>query len=611
MRCPRCSSENAQSTTSCVHCGTPLRAARPISKKRIPWYAYLVIGLVLAAFASYLVFQDRSGSPRDGSAETVVESESSQNSIAPESSEAMESLALSLGQVVVRTRLGEHVYRARSAVMDGTWIALPLWSFVGGDVWRFQGDEGEEIRITHGFWKEGMPLGLWQLDTPLGGDSSPPLSPWDKNAPLYWQSLQPAAPLNRVSLDTSPQPYGDLARFPIPAHFKTEGVFLQQNRIVGWTFGSGWDHALLWIGADMAELDPNIRASDLVGVAFAESQERSASRALGMDERNNDLPKLRALAEGLSLPARIAPEDKPDHLQLPSLLKQTTQYANKILQSGQAEELTRILDENVIRPSRDIELLKIATRARLSALDHRRALRFFESLKDSVSSDSRLDRASLDRFHLSLYKEWIQGDIEQELFSRGWEAFEAGQNAFPEDVDLHLLGVELAIAGKEWSRAEDLLKNRSFPSAFKTRASTLELIILERRSEEGKVTIRFPSGAAEIPLDVLLNKRMIQRFIVDTGATMVTIPSSTLEQLGIEIDNDTPVHRVSTASGYMIAYEVSLNQMEVKGQRVFNVPALVIDIPGQPGIGLLGQSFLKYFELEIDSRRGILRLKRK
>ena len=417
--------------------------------------------------------------------------------------------------------------------------------------------------------------------------------------------------MNRVMLDTPPQPYGLFARMPIPEHFKTPGVFLQKNRVVGWTFGSGLDFAFLWTGSDTAGLDPNIRTSDLVGVAFAESQEGRVSQALGMNETNNRLPKLKALTEGLTLPPELPPEDKPSQMQLPSINRKVLQLANKLMQANQAQDVASLLDEQVIRASQDVEILKIATQARLAAYDQRRALRFFEGLKDDFSPDPEIHRSNLDRFHLGLYKDWVQSDIEQELISRAWEAFEAGRRAFPDDTELHLLGVELAIAGKEWGQAEELLRMRSFPAAFKSRASNLEVIILERKSDEGKVVLRFPAGAQEILIDVLLNKRVLQKFVIDTGANVVTIPSAALETLGIKIDDNTPVHRVSTVSGHMAAYEVSLNQMEIRGQRVHNIQALVIDIPGQPGIGLLGQSFLKHFEVEIDGKKGILRLKKK
>lgn len=610
MRCPRCSSENARSTNACVQCGTPLRAAKPSSKLKIPWYGYLAVGLALAVIF-YFVFLGGSESVNPLPESLGIPAPTTQAPIAGEAADTQEApSALILGHVTIRTRLGEQVYRTQSAVLGGSWIALPIWSVLGGDVWKFLGNEGDDARLTQGFWTQGMPLGFWKLDTPLGVDH-PPLASWDNNLPLYWQALSPEASLNRVMLDSPPQPYGLFARMPIPKHFKTPGVFLQKNRIVGWTFGSGLDFAFLWTGSDTAGLDPNIRTSDLVGVAFADSQEGRVSQALGMNETNNSLPKLRALTEGLTLPPELPPEDKPAQLQLPSINRQVLQLANKLMQANQAQDVASLLDEQVIRASQDVEILKIAAQARLAAFDHRRALRFFEGLKDNFSPDPEIHQSNLDRFHLDLYKDWVQSDIEQELVSRGWEAFEAGRRAFPDDTELHLLGVELAIAGKEWGRAEELLGMRSFPAAFKSRASNLEVIILERKSEEGKVVIRFPQGAQDIPIDILLNKRIVQRFVLDTGASVVTIPSEALEALGITIDNNTPVRRVSTVSGYTFAYEVSLNQMEIKGQRVNNIPALVIDIPGQPGIGLLGQSFLKYFEVEIDGKKGILRLKRK
>ncbi len=389
------------------------------------------------------------------------------------------------------------------------------------------------------------------------------------------------------------------------------GIFLQDNRVVGWTFGHRWDFGFLWTGSDTAGLEPNIRVGDLVSVAFSDSQEGQFVRALGMGEGASSLQALAMLAEGIQLFPKLAEEDKPPQLRLPSVNRQLLSLGQGLLQTEQAQDVAAVLDNRVIRAAGDVELLKLATQAHLTAYDYRRALRFFEGLKDSFSDKPAGTQSALDTFQLKLYKDWIQNDMEQELVSRGWEAFETGRRAFPDDAELHLLGVELAIMGKEWDRAEDLLKLRSFPAAYKTRASNLEVILLERKSEDSKVIVRFAAGASEIPVDILINNRAVQRFIIDTGANVVTIPSEIVETLGIRIDDNTPVQRVSTVSGYMLAYEVSINRMEIKGQRVHNIQALVIDIPGQPGIGLLGQSFLKHFEVEIDGKKGILRLKKK
>jgi len=608
MRCPRCLMENDRSSNVCVKCGGPLRAAKPSSRIKIPWYSFPAVFLALAAVIYFVFIKGPAGPeaiPDTAAIREAVQSEKA--SVLPEKQPP---IRFASGQVIIRTRMGEEVMRLEAAVLDGSWVALPTWAVIGGDVWGFQSSDGEDIRINQGHWTQGAPLGLWKLSKSLPG-SHTPLSSWDKNAALYWQALSPGAPLNWIELDAPPQPYGSYTRLPLPEDLKRPGIFLQDNRVVGWTFGLHWDFGFLWTGYDTTRLDPNVRVGDLVSVAFSDSQEGWFVRALGINEGAVSLRALEMLAEGIQLFPKLADEDKPPQLRLPSVNRQLLNLGQGLLQTEQAQDVAAVLDNRVIRASGDVELLKLATQAQLTSYDHRRALRFFEGLKGSFSDVSRVAQSTLDRFHLKLYKDWIQSDIEQELVSRGWEAFEAGRRAFPDNAELHLLGVELAIKGKEWGRAEDLLKMRSFPAAYKNRASNLEVIILERKSEEGKVIVRFAAGSNEIPVDILLNSRVVQRFVIDTGADVVTIPSEIVEAMGIRIDDNTPVSRVSTVSGYMLAYEVSINRMEIKGQRVHNIQALVIDIPGQPGIGLLGQSFLKHFEVEIDSKKGILRLKKR
>ena len=97
--------------------------------------------------------------------------------------------------------------------------------------------------------------------------------------------------------------------------------------------------------------------------------------------------------------------------------------------------------------------------------------------------------------------------------------------------------------------------------------------------------------------------------MIDTGATMVTIPYETAEALGFQLNDSTPLVQVATASGVGLAYELTLDAIEIKGLRVRHIKAIVLDLPSDPEVGLLGNSFLKHFHVEIDQQRGILRLK--
>lgn len=609
MRCPRCSLETTGSSHTCMHCGAPLKALRSSAKKSVPWYIYVPAGvlLILCLILAYRFIV--SANPDTPTPDDAATASSGSESVAVAVSDEISAGPVK-GMVIIRDDLGREVVSLESLILNRQWIALPIWVCLAGNNWTFQSPETGEVQIQSGIWSRGMPLGIWKLEITQGSGEGPALAAWNRSAAMDWRSLDPDSALTRVASD-SPKQRGYTAGFPLPSNLGPPGVFLQNNRIVGWTFGQDWNQGFLWTGPeDLGSLD-TVQVRDIVGVVFAQSQESQFIQALSVEALSSPSQQLKALAAGYRLFPLLAEEDKPPHIQIKAVNLKLRSLCRKLQQSELFRDMLEIVDDQIIRKAEDPELLKLVTQAWVKAHDSRRALQFFETLKDSfISQNSRL-LAGLDIFHLRLYKQWIQSDLDQERFSRGWEAFEIGRREFPDDAELHLLGAELAIAGGEWSRAEDLLQGYSYPAGFKDRAADLEVILIERKSESGKITIRFPANSQEIPVDILLNKRVLQRFIIDTGAEVVTIPSESVQKLGITLDENTPVHRVSTASGYGLAYEVNLNLMELKGYRVHNIQALVLDIPGSPGVGLLGQNFLNHFELEIDSKKGLLRLKRR
>ena len=86
----------------------------------------------------------------------------------------------------------------------------------------------------------------------------------------------------------------------------------------------------------------------------------------------------------------------------------------------------------------------------------------------------------------------------------------------------------------------------------------------------------------------------------------MTIPSSTVEQLGLEIGINNPVRSVNTASGVIEAPEVVLPSIKIEDWEVTDVEALVIDIPNQSDLGLLGLNFLEKFRMDLNTEQGIL-----
>ncbi len=102
----------------------------------------------------------------------------------------------------------------------------------------------------------------------------------------------------------------------------------------------------------------------------------------------------------------------------------------------------------------------------------------------------------------------------------------------------------------------------------------------------------------------------VYRFVLDTGASQTVVVRPVAERLGIETGGATPRVRVRTASEEVVAPLVTLDSVDLGGAVVPRVKALIMDDLGGPD-GLLGLSYLSYFDVAIEQDTGILSLRRK
>jgi len=107
--------------------------------------------------------------------------------------------------------------------------------------------------------------------------------------------------------------------------------------------------------------------------------------------------------------------------------------------------------------------------------------------------------------------------------------------------------------------------------------------------------------------EVILNDRVRQYFILDTGASFTLINRPTAKELGITIDENTPFMPIFTASSLIFTPLVTLRSVRVGEAEVENVDVLVHDMPSETA-GLLGNSFLNKFKVMIDSVNGKMTL---
>jgi aspartyl protease family protein len=90
------------------------------------------------------------------------------------------------------------------------------------------------------------------------------------------------------------------------------------------------------------------------------------------------------------------------------------------------------------------------------------------------------------------------------------------------------------------------------------------------------------------------------RFVVDTGATLIALPASEAQRLGIDYRKGR-LGSTQTAAGPTPAWQIRLDTVRIGGIEMSNIDAIVIE-KGLP-IALLGMSFLSRVEMRQEAGR--------
>ncbi|NOY61999.1 MAG: TIGR02281 family clan AA aspartic protease [Gammaproteobacteria bacterium] len=100
------------------------------------------------------------------------------------------------------------------------------------------------------------------------------------------------------------------------------------------------------------------------------------------------------------------------------------------------------------------------------------------------------------------------------------------------------------------------------------------------------------------------------RFILDTGASYSVITRATADALGISVPSGASTVTLNTANGRTRAALVTLDSIDLNGAVVYNSEVAILDSLGRFD-GLLGLTFLRNFNVEIDHERQKLVLVRR
>jgi clan AA aspartic protease (TIGR02281 family) len=502
---------------------------------------------------------------------------------------------LSTGSTAIYDPYGRIIARVRTSVVGNGWIALPTRYCFGGAKWIFQSESGVSVAVAGGIWQEEVPLSIWQLENPRAL-SSLEIHPLDRNAPLQWQALDQdrAVAASDISADRGT---GYFISTDAPVFFHGAGVFKQGDRVVGWTFDELPGKGYFWSGPAGGDLYAELSVDNFYTMTFAHSREEQFAAAMAMSDDEPPADRLSAFVEGFYLPFALQEEQRPAHLKNDPIHSWLESIVSGMIKNAEYRPVADSLGRRAVMPELNEYLQEAVIFSTFEAYGRPEAI----ALAESVFGRSE----KIENMLKALYLEQIAEFIQQKDVSGVRNVLDAARTQYPEDPQLYLLGVELALLENDWRKAESLLLGRSFPDRFRDRAFVLESRISEMKKSETRIRLPIDSGSGFIKADVLLNQAIPQTMIVDTGASMVTIPYAAAEALGLEISNTTPTRYVQTVAGTTLAYQVVIPSITLQGVTVYNVAALVLT---SNQIGLLGNNFLRHFDMESDTGGGVVNL---
>ena len=616
--CPQCRIKNPIESDICYNCGAALHEL-PAKKAGRPWLA-VVVFLLFVVGVLYFYYRSDSTPPPSAKSnliskvkpvtppptQTRLPEQASVVKAVTETEAVTEQINIPVGLLRIRDVAGHLLSEIMVPVVGGGWVALPTRESIGGFSWVLQMSAGGPQTIEGGIINDLDQISLWRIPEDQSLES-PELHPWSAGKPLTWLALRsqdPPEPLEIGGIGRQ----GNFNKGSLPDGINDPGVFIQDGHVVGWTFGDFIDGAFLWTGDVGLNLKPEIRVDDYYRLTFANSREEEFVLALAMGDDYSSLDRLAAFARAFRIDPRLSADRTPDYLKPEAVISQMRLLLGRAVQEGFGSQAASYFDAEVLAQVNDVALISDVVILTAESFGLEEAVNLTENAIEDLKLKSNREKVKLSELHSGLYQNWLNALLEGGDIQDAWRVYERGGRQRPEDLNIHLFGVKLALTEDDWETAERILAAKDYPPALGDQVRSLQTQISELKGQQGKILIRFAPGTRQIPVTASINQGTSQEFIVDTGASMVTIPYSTARILGIAISVRNPRRKVFTASGELYAPEVVLDSIALEGFETYNVKALVMDIPNQPGLGLLGLNYLSRFRMDLNTDDGLLML---
>lgn len=169
-------------------------------------------------------------------------------------------------------------------------------------------------------------------------------------------------------------------------------------------------------------------------------------------------------------------------------------------------------------------------------------------------------------------------------------------------------GWETAKAGGKVAWATGKLTGKAALATGRATSKGVRTVVYMAR---GKQIIPLEKQGNSLFANVRLNRKVMARFLLDTGASNVQISRGLARRLNIYSDTGKQI-AVRIAGGHVVSgREVILKEVRLGRVRVANVKAIVFDEDrSESHEGLLGMSFLNHFIFQINTEKAELILQR-
>jgi hypothetical protein len=379
--------------------------------------------------------------------------------------------------------------------------------------------------------------------------------------PLAWVSLITGNTLKPVRLGAYDVQQNYL-KHDLPGDFDEPGLFVQSGHVVGWTFGDYATGGYMWRGPEGERLQYAMRVDEFYRLTFAGGREEGFALALAEDD-NFAKEKLEAFVYALRLQPKLAEPDIPPDYKTAAIIPVMRRLMSELENDGRTGEVVDLFDAQVLIDAGGAVLLMDVVRLTQAGYGYQYAVALLEEVRNYLVLSHSDQLIQLEKYHADLYKTWLGDLMQRGDLTEARQVLDHSGGYFPDDPQFHLLGVQIALENRGWSAAEELLHMRSYPPDMMDQVKHLQDHIAALKGEQGRIVLRFVPGSRQIPVEAVLNNTIRQRFIVDTGASMVTIPIATATELGIEPDSRYPLRKVYTAGGQREAREVVLSVVEI------------------------------------------------